>query len=83
MEFLKTFGQGVHHVSFGEAEDHDKFVSKMQNNGIEIEMCGVLGEAIRFTYMATQNKLGTIFEVIKTDPNKKITLLPYGMYPSD
>jgi catechol 2,3-dioxygenase-like lactoylglutathione lyase family enzyme len=81
MEFLKTYGQGVHHVSFGESKDHNELVSAMQNQGFEIEMTGVLGNALRFTYMETQKDLGTIFEVIHTDPEIEITLLPYGTYP--
>ena len=74
-------GQGIHHLSFGEAEDHDEVVSVLKNHWIDIEMSGVLGTAIRFTYMATQKELGTIFEVIKTDKDKTITLVPYGSYP--
>jgi len=81
MEFLKTYGQGIHHVSFGESGDHDEVVSIMQNHGIGIEMKGVLGGAVRFTYMATQKDLGTIFEVVKTDLEAEMTLLPYGSYP--
>jgi methylmalonyl-CoA/ethylmalonyl-CoA epimerase len=80
-EFLETHGQGIHHVSFGESPDHDEVVSILKGHGIDIEMDGVLGNAIRFTYMATQNELGTIFEVIKTDPNTQLTLFPYGTYP--
>ena len=81
MEFLKNFGQGIHHVSFGESEDHNEVVSIMQSNGIDIEMNGILGGAVRFTYMATQKELGTIYEVIKTDHNVEMTLAPYGTYP--
>jgi len=81
MEFLRTHGQGVHHLSFGEAEDHDEVVSVLKNHWIDIEMSGVLGTAIRFTYMATQKELGTIFEVIKTNKDKTVTLVPYGSYP--
>jgi hypothetical protein len=81
MEFLNTCGQGVHHVSFGETPDHDEVVSILQNHRFEIEMDGVLGDAIRFTYMATQKDLGTIFEVVKTDPDIEMTLEPYGIFP--
>ncbi len=81
MEFFKNFGQGVHHVSFGETEDHDEVVSIMQDNGFDIEMKGVLGGAVRFTYMATQKELGTIYEVVKTDHEAEMTLVPYGTYP--
>lgn len=80
-EFLDDYGEGIHHLSFGESEDHDEVVSILKGHGIHIEMDGVLGNAIRFTYMATQKELGTIFEMIKTDPNAQLTLLPYGSYP--
>jgi len=82
MEFFNKHGQGVHHVSFGESEDHNEVVSSMQNQGIETEMTGILGSALRFTYMETQKDLGTIFEVIHTDPETEITLMPYGTYPN-
>jgi hypothetical protein len=81
-EFLDTYGQGIHHVSFGECKDHDEVVSILQGHGIDIEMDGILGNAIRFTYMATQKELGTIFEALKIDPDIPITLVPYGTYPS-
>ena len=81
LEFLKTCGQGIHHVSFGETQDHNEVVSILKNHHIEIEMDGILGNAIRFTYMATQKDLGTIYEVIKTDPDIEMTLAPYGMFP--
>lgn len=83
MEFKTRVGQGIHHVSFGEAEDHNEVISIMENHGYEIEMTGVLGGAVRFTYMATQKDLGTIFEAVKTDPNAQMTLTPYGMYPKE
>jgi hypothetical protein len=63
-DFMLTHGQGIHHLSFGECKDYDDIVSSMTNNGIDIEMSGVLGGATRFTYFSTQNELGTIFEVI-------------------
>ena len=81
MEFFKNYGQGIHHVSFGETEDHNEVVSIMENHGIDIEMTGLLGGAIRFTYMATQKDLGTIFEAVKTDHDTEMTLVPYGTYP--
>ncbi|MFO7964844.1 MAG: VOC family protein [Desulfobacterales bacterium] len=81
MEFFNQCGQGVHHVSFGETEDHREVISIMQNHGFDIEMTGILGGAVRFTYLATQKALGTIFEAVKTDPNAEMTLAPYGTYP--
>jgi hypothetical protein len=81
MEFLKTRGQGIHHVSFDRIEDHDEMVSGLNSAGIEIESSGLLGGTITFTYMATQKDLGTIFEALKIDPDKENTLAAYGTYP--
>jgi hypothetical protein len=81
MEFLKTRGQGIHHVSFDRIEDHDEMISRFDSLGIEVESSGLLGGAITFTYLASQNELGTIFEALKVDPNKKNTLTAYGTYP--
>jgi hypothetical protein len=53
----------------------------MQDEGIGIEMQGVLGDSITFTYFATQRNLGTIYEVLKIDPDIALTLVPTGMYP--
>ncbi|MBW2086493.1 MAG: VOC family protein [Deltaproteobacteria bacterium] len=81
MEFLKTHGEGVHHLSFGEVDDHDEVVSAFENQGISIESTGLLGGAAIFTYMATQKDLGTIFELVKVHPGVQTTLVPYGIYP--
>jgi hypothetical protein len=81
MEFLKTRGQGIHHVSFDRIEDHDEMISGFNRIGIETESSGLLGDTITFTYMATQKDLGTIFEALKIDSNKKNTLSAYGTYP--
>jgi catechol 2,3-dioxygenase-like lactoylglutathione lyase family enzyme len=81
MDFLKTQGQGVHHVSFGEVNDHDEFVFALKKEGIDIESTGLIGGAITFTYLATQKDFGTIFELIKTHPGVENTLVPYGSYP--
>ena len=81
MDFLKIRGQGIHHVSFGDMQDHDMVVDAMQRKGIGIEMSGVLGNAITFTYFASQSDLGTIFEVLKINPDIECTLAPTGMYP--
>ncbi|MEE9281279.1 MAG: VOC family protein [Myxococcota bacterium] len=66
MEFLKTRGQGVHHVSFGAVDDHDEVVAALESQGIDVEMTGRIGADTTFTYMASQADLGTIFEVVKT-----------------
>ncbi len=83
MEFLKTRGQGIHHVSLGNTMDHDQVVSVLTDHGIGIEMEGIMGGgAIQFTYMATGQELGTIFELIKTNPDRSNTLVPYARYPA-
>ena len=80
-EFLKTRGQGIHHVSFDQIDDFDEMVSGFKRIGIETESSGLLGESITFGYMATQNDLGTIFEAVKVDPEKIPTITAYGTYP--
>ena len=81
MEFLKTRGQGIHHLSFAQIEDHDEMISGFNRMGIETESTGLLGGAITFTYLATQKDLGTIFEALKINPGKRNTLASYGTYP--
>jgi catechol 2,3-dioxygenase-like lactoylglutathione lyase family enzyme len=81
MEFLKIHGQGAHHVSFGVVDDHDDVVSTLQKQGIGIEMSGLLGGAAKFTYLDTQEDLGTIFELVKPEPGVESTVVPYGTYP--
>ena len=80
-EFLKTRGQGIHHLSFDRIEDHDEMVSGFHRMGIETESSHLFGGATTFTYLASQNDLGTIFEALKTDSSKKNTITPYGIYP--
>jgi hypothetical protein len=83
MDFLQERGEGVHHISFGRVEDHDRIVSGLKKHGVGIEMQGLLGGAVRFTYMATQKMLGTIFEVVKLPhPGVQSTLKPWGTYPA-
>jgi len=81
MEFLKMNGEGVHHISFGEVDDHDEVVSDLRNQGIDVEMTGLLGGATTFTYMATQRDLGTIMELVKVRHGVENSLVPYGTYP--
>jgi len=83
MEFLKTRGQGIHHVSFGRIDDHDMVISGFQRLGIEIESSGLLGGAATFTYLASQKDLGTIFEAVKLHPGKTSTLTAYETYPPE
>ncbi len=80
-EFLNTHGEGIHHLSFGQVEEHDEVVSALEGKGIEIEASGVLGDALTFTYMASQKELATIWECLKTKPGVQNTLKPYGTYP--
>ena len=80
MEYLKKDGEGLHHISFGFIEDHDAMLDAFKKAGYQIEMQGVLGDAITFTYMGTRDDLGIIYEFAKRDPKVQITLKPYGTY---
>jgi hypothetical protein len=80
MDFLKSHGQGIHHVSFGAVEDHDDCLSHLKARGIDVEMTGLLN-GNTFSYMETQNYLGTIFEFIKTHPGSGTGLKPHSFYP--
>jgi hypothetical protein len=80
MEFLKTHGEGIHHVSFGKIPDHDEVLSNVLKQKIEVESTGLLGGATTFTYLATQNDLGTIWEFTKEKKGVKSTLQPYDLY---
>ena len=81
MEFLKTHGAGVHHLSFGGVRDHDQILSSLEKEGIETESTGIIGGVSTFTYLATQDELGTIWELGKGKPGEKSSLKPYGGYP--
>jgi hypothetical protein len=81
LEFLNAHGAGVHHVSFGGVRDHDEILMSLAEQGVEPESSGVLGGASVFTYLATQDALGTIWELGKAIPGKKSSLKPYGSYP--
>lgn len=81
MEFLKTKGQGIHHLSFAQIEDHDEIVSGFHRLGIETESSGLLGGAVTYAYLASQKDLGTIFEALKVDSSKRNTIAAYGTYP--
>jgi len=83
MDFLNRRGQGVHHVSFGEVADHDEMLCRFREQGISIEMTGLLGGAATFTYLATQKDLGTIFEMVKIHPGVQNTIVPYGTIGGD
>jgi hypothetical protein len=65
MAFLQSHGEGIHHLSFSEIDDHDTFVSNLKDHGFDIEATGLAGGLIRYTYMATQDALGTIFEALR------------------
>lgn len=64
MDFLHQHGPGIHHLSFGPIDDHDAVLKSLQDQGILIEMGGPLGPGARFTYLQTQQALGTIFEIV-------------------
>jgi hypothetical protein len=81
MEFLKTRGQGIHHLSFDRIEDHDEMISGFHKMGIETESSGLLGGANTCTCLASQKDLGTIFEAVKIDSSKRNTITAYGTYP--
>ena len=81
MEFMRTVGQGIHHLSFDRIDDHDEIIKGFTGLGYEIEASGSLGGATGFTYIATQSDLGTVFEAVKVDPSKESTIVPYGTYP--
>ena len=80
MDFLKTQGQGIHHVSFGAVEDHDDCLYRLKSQGIDIEMTGLL-DGSTFSYMETQKNLGTIIEFIKIQPGSGTGLKPRSFYP--
>lgn len=63
-DFLKIHGNGVHHLSFGRVDDHDQCIAALQQQGIVIDMAGPAGRGSRFSYMATQKDLGTIYELV-------------------
>ncbi|MBN1613013.1 MAG: VOC family protein [Deltaproteobacteria bacterium] len=73
-EFLKRQGQGVHHLSFGAVDDHDRSVALLKEQGIGIEMSGGLGRGAVFSYMATQKELATVFEFVHVPPGVEIKL---------
>lgn len=81
MDFLKSHGDGVHHLSFGVVWDHDEMLEAFEELGIEVEMTGKLGGAVIFTYLASQEDLGTILEFVKGIPGAASTLAPRGTYP--
>jgi len=80
MEYLKKDGEGLHHVSFGLVEDHDEMLAAFEKAGYQIEMQGVIGDAITFTCMGTRDALGIIYEFLKVNPAIPSTLKPYGTY---
>jgi 4-hydroxyphenylpyruvate dioxygenase-like putative hemolysin len=81
MEFAKQHGQGIHHISFHFVEDHDEMLAALRKEGYAVEMQGNLWGALTFTYMATQDDLGTIIEFLKTIPGAQNIPREYGTYP--
>jgi hypothetical protein len=69
-DFLKIHGNGVHHLSFGRVDDHDQCITALQQQGIAIDYAGPAGRGSRFSYMATQRDLGTIYELVYAPPEQ-------------
>jgi len=70
-DFLKIHGNGVHHLSFGPVDDHDQCITALQQEGIAIDYAGPAGRGSRFSYMATQKELGTIYELVYAPQEQK------------
>ena len=83
MEFLNRHGEGVHHVSFGEIDDHDEIVAALREHGIGMEMQGNVEDCFAFTYTDTQHDMGTIFEFRKPiSTGGAASLKPWGTLPA-
>ena len=81
MEFFRKHGEGIHHISFGEVDNYDAVVSGLQSKGIDIEMQGTFGGAVKFSYTDTVQELGTVFEIVKPpSPGASEALVPWGIY---
>jgi hypothetical protein len=80
LDFLKTHGPGIHHVSFGAVDDHDTCISIFKAQGIGVEMTGLLNGST-FSYMASQKDLGTIYELVKPRQGGGTDMAPRGFYP--
>jgi methylmalonyl-CoA/ethylmalonyl-CoA epimerase len=81
MEFFQKHGEGIHHISFGMVENYDAVVSRLQSQGIGIEMQGTLGGAVHFSYLDTVQELGAIFEIVMPPPpSVSPELTPWGIY---
>ena len=72
-EFLEQHGNGIHHIAFSnivnkdDPETHDNDLKLLKENGIEVEMQGVIfnGKSL-FTYISSQDQLSGIrFEMGK------------------
>jgi hypothetical protein len=66
-DFLMQHGPGIHHISFGVIPDYNGILSAMQNEDIVVEMGGEHEGGSWFTYLQTQQPLGTIFEIVRND----------------
>jgi len=67
MDFLKTKGSGVHHISFDFIDDYREVIAALEKKGIGSEMNGHMkfeGETQMFNYLDTKEDLGTILEVV-------------------
>ena len=81
MSFLQEKGEGVHHVSFGAVEDHDRIVTNLAQRGVPIEMQTPSGDTGAVTLLAAQEKLGTFFEILDPTASAAIAAMkPWGTY---
>lgn len=79
-EFFQRYGEGIHHISFGMRDNHDAVVTALRERGIGIEMQGVLGGCVVFSYLDTVKELGTIYEVVKPPPPGTVpAVAPWGL----
>lgn len=61
-EYLKTHGNGIHHLSFGYVDNYDEMISTFTAAGIDVEMSGTFGNGGKFTHLATYKDLGVYLE---------------------
>ena len=78
-EFLKTHGEGIHHLCFLLSEEYDQIVSTIKSRGISIDMQGFVPGSHRFMQFGSQEELGLTFEIcqqVNQDLNEWDTYKP-------
>jgi methylmalonyl-CoA/ethylmalonyl-CoA epimerase len=78
-EFLSTHGEGIHHLGSYMTSGVGQQIAKMKKAGVRVLQTGkyVAGDfSVRFTYMDTEKKLGTVIEYLsikgtRPKPNEK------------